>query len=91
MTYTIDYDWYNNCGDTDSSYVVGLAQTDPADEAIFFDFLIVDKADEEAFDTFLASFTLDRDLIAAVTAAGTTDTGSDTGTDTGTATGTVRY
>ena len=88
VTYTIDYDWYNNCGDTDSSYVVGLAQTDPADEAIFFDFLIVDKGDEEAFDTFLASFTLDRDLIAAVTAAETTDTGSDTGTDAGTATGT---
>lgn len=61
VTYMIDYDWYNNCGDTDSSYVVGLAQTDPADEAIFFHFLIVDKADEEAFDTFLASFTLDRD------------------------------
>ena len=88
VTYTIDYDWYNNCGDTDSSYVVGLAQTDPADEAIFFDFLIVDKADEEAFDTFLASFTLDRDLIAAVTAAGTADTGTATGADTGTDTGT---
>ena len=74
VTYTIDYDWYNSCGDTDSSYVVGLAQSDPADEAIFFDFLIVDKADEEAFDTFLQSFTLDRELIATATATAAADT-----------------
>ena len=87
VTYTIDYDWYNSCGDTDSSYVVGLAQSDPADEAIFFDFLIVDKADEEAFDTFLQSFTLDRELIATATATAAADTGTETSTDTSTGTG----
>lgn len=87
VTYTVDYDWYNNCGDTDSSYVVGLAQSDPADEAIFFDFLIVDKADEEAFDTFLQSFMLDRELIVSATATAAANTGAATGTDTGTDTG----
>ena len=46
----------------------GLAQSDPPDEAIFFDFLIVDKADEEAFDVFLQSFSLDRELVASAAA-----------------------
>ena len=65
VTYVVDYDWYDNCGDTESSYVVGLAQTDPADIVVFFDFLIADDADEEALDVFLATFSLDRDLAAA--------------------------
>ena len=30
VTYTIDYDWYNNCGDTESSYVVGPGAKRPA-------------------------------------------------------------
>lgn len=80
VTYQIDYDWYNNCGETDSSYVAGLAQTDPADMAIFFDFLIADKADEEAFDVFLQTFSLDRELAAAAPTDSTA--GDDTQPDT---------
>jgi serine protease Do len=89
VTYLVDYDWYNNCGETESSYVVGLAQSDPPDEAIFFDFLIADAADEEAFDTFLRSFSLDRDLIDAAVGgsadAGTEEATTDTGTEESTA------
>ena len=77
VTYTIDYDWYNNCGDTESSYVAGLAQSDPPDEAVFFDFLIVDKADKEAFDVFLQSFSLDRELVASAAANAAGDIAAD--------------
>ncbi len=80
VTYLIDYDWYNNCGDTKSSYVVALAQSDPPDEAIFFDFLIAKKADEEAFDVFLKSFSLDRELAAASSAAAAAGATADNGT-----------
>jgi hypothetical protein len=75
VTYIVDYDWYTNCGETESSYVVGLAQSDLPGEAIFFDFLIVDAADEEAFDVFLQSFSLDRERLTVATAAATADAG----------------
>jgi serine protease Do len=65
VTYLVDYDWYDKCDDTESAYVVGLAQTDPADIAIFFDFLIADAADEEALDVFLQTFSVDRELAAS--------------------------
>lgn len=76
VTYLVDYDWYDNCYDSENDYVVGLAQSDPADVAIFFDFLIAEPADEEAFDVFLQSFSIDRELAA------TPYPGVDTGTST---------
>ncbi len=65
VTYVVDYDWYDNCFEEKNSYVVGLAQTDPADIAVFFYFLITDDADEEALDVFLQTFSVDRELAAA--------------------------
>lgn len=73
VTYLVDYDWYNKCGDTDSSYVAGLAQTDPPDIAVLFDFLIVDGADEEALDVFLQTFSVDRELAASGAGSQATD------------------
>ncbi len=73
VTYAVDYDWYNNCGKTKSAYVAGIAQSDPPDQLILFDFLITTKADEEAFDTFLQSFSLDPELAAAADTAAAGD------------------
>lgn len=57
--YDVAYDRYDNCGETDSAYIVMMAQTDPPAQLLFADFLIVDTADEEAFDVLLRSFYLD--------------------------------
>jgi|GEM_PF-304849 len=73
FVYSVAYDRYDNCGDTKSSYIVGLAQTDPPEHFLFFDFVLVDKADEEALDVFLQSFAVD-----PVLAATNSDTGGQT-------------
>lgn len=70
LIYDVAYDRYDKCGDTESSYIAGMAQTDPPDHFVSFDFLLVDKADEEALDVFLQTFAIDPALAAA---------GSDTG------------
>ena len=62
LTYEVVYDAYLNCGDTKSSYFYGMAQTDPVDQVVFFDFLAVDDADLDAFDVFLRSFAVDPEL-----------------------------
>jgi serine protease Do len=79
VTYLVDYDWYDNCGETESSYVVGMAQTEPADILIFFDFLITDEADVEALDVFLQTFSVDREL--ATSSAGAAAAGDEPAAD----------
>ncbi|MCS6826152.1 MAG: trypsin-like peptidase domain-containing protein, partial [Caldilinea sp.] len=61
-TYTIVIDVYENCGGSESSYAVMMAESDPIDQVIFVDFLAVADADIEAFTTFLDSFYLDAAL-----------------------------
>jgi serine protease Do len=79
-TYNITYDVYEKCNDTDSSYAVLVAQSDPIDQVIFIDFLAVTDADVEAFNTLLDSFYLDADLAGtAAPASPTTDAGGETG------------
>ena len=38
VTYQVAYDVYTKCGDTDSGYVYGIAQTDPPDQALLHRF-----------------------------------------------------
>ncbi len=64
-TYNVVYDVYNECDGTDTSYVLLMAQSDPIDQVIFADYLVVDDADVEAFNTFLDSFYLDAELASA--------------------------
>ena len=64
-TYNVAYDVYTECDGTDSSYVVLMAQSDPVDQVIFLDHVVVDDADVEAFNTFLDSFYLDSALAGA--------------------------
>ncbi|MFZ1771554.1 MAG: trypsin-like peptidase domain-containing protein, partial [Caldilinea sp.] len=79
-TYNITYDVYEKCDDTDNSYAVLVAQSDPIDQVIFIDFLAVTDADVEAFNTLLDSFYLDADLAStAATTSPTTDGGGETG------------
>lgn len=59
LTYNVVYDAYLNCADTTSSYYYGMAETDPLDQIVFFDFLAVDDADLDAFDVFLSTFAVD--------------------------------
>ncbi|MCO5208317.1 MAG: trypsin-like peptidase domain-containing protein [Caldilinea sp.] len=73
-TYNVVYDVYNECDGTDTSYVLLMAQSDPIDQVIFADYLVVDDADVEAFNTFADSFYLDADLASAPPA----DTGEGT-------------
>src|SRR5690606_6545057 len=54
-TYNVVYDVYNECDGTDTSYVLLMAQSDPCDQVIFADYLVVDDADVEAFNTFADS------------------------------------
>jgi serine protease Do len=71
-TYNIVFDVYNECGGTDSSYAVAMAQSDPLDQVVFVDFVSVSDADVEAFNTFLDSFYLDSALAGATSDTGDT-------------------
>ncbi|MBW7882020.1 MAG: trypsin-like peptidase domain-containing protein [Caldilineaceae bacterium] len=73
-TYTVVYDIYNECGDTDSSYVVLIAQSDPIDQAIFIDYLVASDADIEAFTVLVDSFYLDSALAGDIPPAATEST-----------------
>ena len=74
-TYNVVYDMYNQCADTDSSYVVMVAQSDPIDQVVFVDFVTVDDADVEAFNTLRGSFYVDAELAGAAS-TDTTDSGA---------------
>lgn len=79
-TYNVAYDVYNECDGTDSSYVVLMAQSDPIDQVIFLDHVVVDDADVEAFNTFLDSFYLDAELASTPPSdTGETTTTNETG------------
>ncbi len=77
ITYNVVYDVYNECDGTDTSYVLLMAQSDPIDQAIFLDHLVVGDADVEAFNTFLDSFYLDADLASTLPAGSAEGTAPD--------------
>ena len=56
QTWAIAYDVYRDCGGTDNTYVLGIAQSEPVGNVVTFDFQIIDEFDAEAFDIFLRSF-----------------------------------
>lgn len=75
FVYDVAYDRYEQCGDSDSVYIVLIAQSDPVDQLLFADFLLVDEADEEAFEVFRQSFYVDP-VLASDTSSETDDAGA---------------
>jgi hypothetical protein len=96
--WAVAYDVYLDCGALPNTYVLGIAQSEPAGNVITFDAQLIDEFDAEALDVFLRSFYLpdltpvqrDRVLVPTPTPSPTrTPTSAPTATHTATRTNTA--
>ena len=60
FTYNLMLDTYTACGGGATTYVLAVAQSDPADHLLFIEFQAPSAADRAALDIFLDSFAVDR-------------------------------
>jgi len=98
QTWAVAYDVYLDCGGLPNTYVLGIAQSEPAGNVVTFDAQLIDEFDAEALDVFLRSFYLpdlppvqrDRVLVPTPTPSPTrTPTSAPTATHTATRTNTA--